>query len=94
MTQEKITIDTLAERVSNYHTDTKADLTEIKRRFKDFKEELKGIKDIATANAARIRVVEVKQGLLTRIIFVVLGGGGLAGAAVGILAKLGLSDGG
>ena len=83
---DDITVATLAERVKNYHDDTKADLCEIKV----------AIIEIKTNNMkyeSRIGHLEGRQGMLVRLVFYALGSGGIAGAAVALLAKLGIGTG-
>ena len=84
----RVTVATLAERVKNYHDDTKADLCEIK-------EQLEKINGRTIKHESRISTLEGRQGLLSKITLGAIGGGGaLGGAVYAILHKLGIGTGG
>jgi len=94
MTQEKITIDTLAERLDAYHRANNANADFQNRTLERIEESLAKINGRTIEHESRIGNLEGRQGMVVRLIFYALGGGGLAGAAVALLAKLGLGDGG
>ncbi len=78
---QQTTLDVLAERIGNFHTEIRADLKEIKTDVK----ELNGQ---GRENALDIVALKAKQGLITKIILGVLGSGSLVGGGAAVALKL------
>lgn len=78
----RVTIAVLAERVLNYHDDTKADLAEIKGQLRE-------MNGTVRSHESRLSTVEGRQGLLVKIILGSLGSGSLlAGGIVAVVQWL------
>lgn len=78
---EKVTLNVLAERISNWHEEDRAD-------FREIKESLKEMNGTQRTQDTRLTKVEVRQGFVLKIVLGSIGGGGALGGIGVLLAKL------